>query len=144
MRFKRGYIYDYEVKPGDVRPALIVSADFRSGDDILNVIVLYSNEKDVSNVLVGTCYYADPRAVSFAKACRFGEFICSATDCEMDELDEQIARYLGLKREVAAEKIAHAEPRNFAVELAEAKTEARVYKELFERLQGILAGCGKA
>jgi hypothetical protein len=33
MKFKRGCIYDYKVKDGDIRPALIISCDDRAGDD---------------------------------------------------------------------------------------------------------------
>ena len=63
----------------------------------------------------------------------------------MEFLDNEIMHCLGLEGKVEQDAtITTAEPRNFAVELAEAKTEARVYRELFGRLQGILAGRGKA
>lgn len=145
MKFRRGYIYDYAVKEGDIRPAMVVSADFRAGDDVLNVIVLSTERKTMRDVLVGGCYYADPCTVSFAWSTRMGECICGATAYEMEFLDNEIMHCLGLEGKVEQEAITTTvEPRNFAVELAEAKTEARVYRELFERLQGILAGCGKA
>ena len=143
MKFKRGYIYDYEVNPGDIRTALVVSADFRAGDDILNVIVLSTERKTMHDVLVGGCYYADPCAVSFAWSTRLGGCIVGATACEMETLDNQIMYCLGLEDKVSQEVTPpHSEPRNFAVELAEAKTEARVYRELFERLQTLLSGRG--
>lgn len=99
MKFRRGYIYDYEVKPGDIRPALVVSADFRAGDDILNVIVLSKDSKTMRDVLVGGCYYADPACVSFAWAYRLGDCIVGVKDYEMEALDDEIMRFLGLERE---------------------------------------------
>lgn len=147
MKFRRGYIYDYEVKPGDIRPAIVVSADFRAGDDILNVIVLSTERKAMRDVLVGGCYYADPATVSFAWACRLGDRIDGAKDYEMETLDDEIMRFLGFEpKEYVVDVTANpiADPRDFSAELIEAKTEARIYRELYERLQGILAGCGKA
>lgn len=146
MKFRRGYIYEYEVKPGDIRPALVVSADFRAGDDILNVIVLSEERKAMRDVLVGGCYYADPACVSFAWASRLGDCIVGVKDYEMGALDDEIMRFLGLEREELVGEVAGtptAEPRDLSAELIEAKTEARIYRELYERLQGILAGGGK-
>lgn len=141
MKFRRGYIYDYVVKEGDTRPAIVVSSDFRAGDDVLNVIVLSTERKTIRDVLVGGCYYADPCTVSFAWSTRIGECICGTTEYEMEFLDSEIVRCLGLGGKVEQETVvAAAEPQNFAVELAEARTEARIYRELYERLQGILAG----
>ena len=141
MKFRRGYIYDYEVKPNDIRPAIVISADFRAGDDVLNVIVLSTERKTIRDVLVSGCYYADPCTVSFARATRMGECICGTTEYEMEFLDSEIVRCLGLGGKVEQKTIVEvAEPQNFAVELAEARTEARIYRELYERLQGILAG----
>lgn len=147
MKFRRGYIYEYEAKPCDTRTAIVVSADFRAGDDILNVIVLSKDRKTERDVIVGGCYYADPACVSFAWAYRLSDCIVGASLDEMEELDEEILRHLGLEREecvVDAAATPTAEPRDFSAELIEAKTEARIYRELYERLQGILAGCGKA
>lgn len=150
MNVKRGYIYWYAVKPNDLRPALVVSADFRSGDEIINIIVLSEDRRNERDVIVGGIYYADPGAVSFAWSSRVMGSICAATEGEMDELDEEIMYNLGLnfgdddEAEDADVNAAMPEPRNFAVELAEAKTEARIYRELYERLQSILAGCGRA
>lgn len=147
MKFRRGYIYDYEVKPGDIRPAIVVSADFRAGDDILNVIVLSTERKAMRDVLVGGCYYADPACVSFAWASRLGDCIVGVKDYEMEALDDEIMRFLGLERDECEDDVTAipaAKPRDFSAELIEAKTEARIYRELYERLQGILAGCGKA
>ena len=141
MKFRRGYIYDYEVKPDDIRPAIVVSADFRAGDDVLNVIVLSTERKTIRDVLVGSCYYADPATVSFAWSTRMGECICGTTEYEMEFLDSEIVRCLGLGGKVEQKTlVADVEPRDFSSELIEAKTEARIYRELYERLQGILAG----
>ena len=141
MKFRRGYIYDYAVKEGDTRPAIVVSSDFRAGDDVLNVIVLSTERKTIRDVLVGGCYYADPCTVSFAWSTRMGECICGTTEYEMEFLDSEIVRCLGLGGKVEQKTVvAVAESQNFAVELAEARTEARIYRELYERLQGILAG----
>jgi hypothetical protein len=146
MKFRRGYIYDYEVKPGDIRPAIVVSADFRAGDDILNVIVLSKDRKTERDVIVGGRYYADPACVSFAWASRIGECIVGATAIEMWNIGQEIMRYLGLEREECVVEVASdptAVTRDFSAELIEAKTEARIYREMYERLQGMLAGCGK-
>jgi hypothetical protein len=134
MKFRRGYIYEYEVKPGDIRPAIVVSADFRAGDDVLNVIVLSNDSKNARDVLVGGCYYANPECVSFAWAYRLGDCIVGASLDEMEELDEEILRHLGLEREEREDDVAAtpaAEPRDFSAELIEAKTEARIYRELY-------------
>lgn len=145
MKFKRGCIYDYEVKDGVFRPTLIISCDDRAGDDKLTAIVLGDERKNEEEIGVAG-YYADARMVSFVYASRFGGYICRAAADEMRDLDADIMYALGLEREEEEEQAITAapEPRNFAVELAEAKTEARIYRELYERLSGILAGCGKA
>jgi mRNA-degrading endonuclease toxin of MazEF toxin-antitoxin module len=134
--FKRGYIYDYEVKPGDVRPALVVSADYRANDSIINVIVLGSFVEEGNFVDVDG-YSANCHSVSFAWASRMGECIGKATEAEMRNIDREVAKSLGIELSTPQQ-----EAHTSSAELIEAKTEARIYRELYERLQGILAGGG--
>ena len=145
MPYKRGRIFEYDVKPGDTKTALIVSADHRAGDDWLNIIILSDERKHETNIPVAG-RYADCGAVSFAWANRFGGYIDKASEAEMRKIDAGIMTALGLESKAEQTKASvtpSPEPRNFAVELSEAKTEARIFRELYERLQGILAG-GKA
>lgn len=143
---KRGQIYEYEVKPGDMRLALVVSADFRSKDDVLNVIIL-GDEYSNSNCIHLDNNIADCNMVSFAWASRIGKYIGQATDDQMQRVDAAIMRCLGLSRkaEEAPKAITPpAETRTDGVELAKAQTEARVYRELYDRLLAVVAGGGKA
>lgn len=142
--YKRGQIYEYEVKPNEWRSALVVSADFRAKDALLNIIVL-DNECNGANCVVYGNYFVNCCKVSFGWSAKMGKYIGTLDSSYMDEIDAEIMRCLGLECAEKPQTVTPpSEPRNFAVELAEAKTEARVYRELFERLQGILAGCGEA
>lgn len=142
--YKRGQIYEYEVKPGDMRLALVVSADFRAKDDVLNVIILGDGYGSETCVGVGS-YIADCCMVSFAWASKMGKYIGKANAEEMDCVDAEIMYCLGLEREEEAKAIPPpAETRADGVELAKAQTEARVYRDLYERLLAIVAGGGKA
>lgn len=147
MQYKRGRIFEYDVKPGDTKTALIVSADHRAGDDWLNIIILADERKSDTNIPVAG-FFADCGAVSFAWANRFGGYIDKASDAEMRNIDAGIMYALGLESKSEQKTVSvtppPSEPQNFAVELAEAKTEARIYRELYERLMGDFAGCGKS
>lgn len=95
--YKRGQIYEYEVKPGDIRVALVVSADFRAKDDVLNVIILSDGYGSETCVGVGG-YVADCCMVSFAWASKMGKYIGKANAEEMDCIDAEIMKCLGIER----------------------------------------------
>ncbi len=97
MQYKRGRIFEYDVKPGDTRTALIVSADHRAGEEWLNIIVLSDELKNDKDIPVAG-RYADCGAVSFAWASRFGSYIDKASDAEMRKIDAGIMTALGLER----------------------------------------------
>lgn len=151
MEFNRGEIFEYEqVGRGDIRKALIISADFRAKDRFLNAILLTEEPKGDHNVQV-VCegmMYADCGMVSFVSNDRLGNFIRTATEAEMRQIDEGIAKCLGIERktvevpvekivEVPAQNSAHYPPEKhlmLAERLASAKTQADIYKNLYEQL----------
>ena len=142
--YKRGQIYEYEVKPGDIRVALVVSADFRAKDDVLNVIILGDGYGSETCVGVGG-YVADCCMVSFAWASKMGKYIGKANAEEMDCIDAEIMKCLGIERKEKPKAITPpAETRTDGVELAKAQTEARVYRELYDRLLAVVAGGGES
>ncbi len=102
MEIYRGDIFKYEVK-GEEKNALIVSADFRNNSRFVSVIVLTDEPKGEVNVPInlkdGT-YYADCGMVAFASRERFIEFKELASDEEMKQISEGIAKCLGLKQTV--------------------------------------------
>jgi hypothetical protein len=145
--FKRGEIFEYEMKDrGDVKMALVVSADFRANDRFINIIIL--NENPVGEVTVPIIcrgqMYADCGMVSFAHTDRMLDFVRKATDEEMAQIDAGIMECLGLERKKLPEaKIPEfkeialmPEPKveTYSEELAMAKAEANIYKGLYEKL----------
>lgn len=153
--FKRGEIFEYEMRDrGDVKMALVVSADFRASDRYISVIVL--NENPVGEVTVPiVCrgkMYADCGMVSFAHTDRILEFVRKATDEEMAQIDAGIMECLGLNdisiptvsvaEAMKPMLVKEAEPKVeiFSEELATAKAEANVYKDLYEKLLDKMLG----
>lgn len=142
--YKRGQIYEYEVKPGDMRLALVVSADFRAKDDVLNVIILGDEYGGNNCIHVGN-YVADCNMVSFAWASRMGKYVGNADEKAMEYIDAEIMKCLGLERKEKPKTITPpAETRTDGVEIAKAQTEARVYRELYDRLLAVVAGGGES
>lgn len=142
--YKRGQIYEYEVKPDEWRAALVVSADFRAKDALLNIIVL-DNECNGANCVVYGNYFVNCGKVSFGWSTKMGKYIGTLDSSYMDEIDAEIMHCLGLERAEKTQTVSTPpDPLNFDVELVEAKTEARIYRELYERLMGDFAGCGKS
>lgn len=172
MEFKRGEIFEYEqVNRVENRLALVVSADFRAGDRYISIILLTEEPKGQINVpirMVGGIMYADCGMVSVAVNDRLFDFKKTATDAEMAQVDEGIAKCLGLEQkmvekvvEVPVEKIVevqklpvtsqcsfteegfHSESMidvEKVEELAAAKAEANVYKNLYEQLLAKMIG----
>lgn len=165
MEFNRGEIFEYKTNNGyEIKKALVVSADFRAGGRYLSIIVLIDEPKGVINVPI-VCegmMYADCGMVSFATNDRLGNFIRKATEAEMAQIDEGIAKCLGIEPKVVeVEKIVevptipvestiemtadgvHAESKlaiEAVEELAAAKAEANVYKNLYEQLLARMIG----
>lgn len=143
MKYMRGEIYEAESKAGGNMYVLVVSADFRGGDEMLSIIKLLTDQKGPDDVAI-SCHgirYASPRAVQYIFRPSILNFVRMATEEEMNAVNVQIARYLGLDmpkeivKEKAIEKPAEvAEDHGVREELIEAKTEAKIYKDLYERL----------
>lgn len=154
MDYKRGEIFEIEMnnRP-DTKKALVVSADFRSGENYLNVIVLTDEPKGNVNVPI-VCegkMYADCGMVSFITSNRLLRFIRKAREDEMNQIDEGIAKCLGLEMKdvglptesiakIVAPMIAEPSVEVFSEELATAKAEANIYKDLYEKLLAKVMG----
>jgi len=140
--FKRGEIFEYEMRDrGDVKMALVVSADFRANDRYINIIML--NENPVGEVTVPiVCrgqMYADCGMVSYAHTDRMLDFVRKATDEEMAKIDAGIMECLGLERRELPELKEIAlmpmpEAKVDSEELATVRAEANIYKDLYEKL----------
>jgi len=154
MEYNRGEIYEYEMNNGmGIKKALIVSANFRNGYGYLNIIVLTDEEKRDAYTVPIVCsgmMYADCAMVSFGRKHQLGNYIRTATDAEMKQIDEGIAKCLGIEQktvEVPVEKIVEV-PAQYPAEthlktaemLAKAKTEAGIYKDLYEQLLAKMIG----
>ena len=145
MEFKRGEIFECVQSRGDIRKALIVSADFRSRDKFLNTIFLTEEPKGNINVPI-VC----GGMVSFVSNDRLENFIRRATDAEMQEIEKGIAKCLGIELKMhSVEPLAEVTPllqaqestvEFFSEELAELKTEAKIYKNLYEKLLAKVMG----
>lgn len=144
MEFKRGEIYEYEMQNGKgIKYALIVSANFRTNNGYLNIIVLTDEEKEEAYsvpIVCGGMMYADCGMVSFGLKNRIGNYIRSATDAEMKLIDEGIAKCLGIEQK-AVEKVVEVPVKdNTSEELATAKAEAKIFKDLYEKLLAKVMG----
>lgn len=148
MEYKRGEIFEFTLANSmETKKALIVSADYRAGNRYLSIIVLQDEPKGDDSVPVVTSsgvMYADCGMVSFAQNDRFGRFLKTAKDAEMEQISEGIARCLGIRQKVvekAVEKPAPAapapQPNNIDVR---ARMEAAIYKDLYEQLLAKMIG----
>ena len=153
MEFKRGEIFEYAVKD-DTRKAMVVSADFRKKDHMLSIIVLTDEQKGSVCVPITTgsgIMYADCGMVAFAQSDRFGNYLRTVKQAEMDQIDEGIAKCLGIEQQVRIVKseavpeiitpiIAEPSVECFSEELATAKAEAKIFKDLYEKLLAKVMG----
>lgn len=149
MEYKRGDIIWYETHSGKFKKALIVSADYRKGSFYQSIIVLTDEPKteDSVPVVCGGMMYVDCGMVSFAQIDRINEYIRTASDEEMAQVDEILAKNLGIERktvEVPVEKLVKVPaPVQYAdntEELMQAKAEAGIYKNLYEQLLAKMIG----
>lgn len=153
MEFCRGEIFEYEhMGSGVIKKALVVAADFRKNDRFISIIILTDEPKGKINVPINCqgIMYADCGMVSFATNDRLMDYIRTATADEMAQIDEGIAKCLGLEQktvEVPVEKVVEVTPppmvlpevhegtvEFFSEELATAKAEAKIFKDLYEKL----------
>ena len=150
MEYKRGEIFEYIVNGYEKRKALVVSANFRSTSRYISVIVLADEIKgeNMVPVVCGGQMYADCGMVCFCTNERLGNYLRSASAMEMEQVDEGIARCLGIEQKTITETVekvvevpapvATAEQETpvefFFEELIQAKAEANVYKNLYEQL----------
>lgn len=160
MEFKRGEIFEYSTNNYEKRKALILSADFRKEIRYISIVLLQDDAKGVINVpikTVGGTMYADCGLVSFCTNDRLGNFLKAATDDEMAKIDEGVAKCLGIEQKtvenivevptvktlelpagVKYERVV--EVADNTEELAAAKAEANVYKNLYEQLLAKMIG----
>lgn len=157
MKYQRGEIFEYEMRDRyETKKALVVSANFRAGGRYISIIVMTDEPKGEVSVPI-VCQgmmYADCGMVSFATDDRFGNYIRSASAEEMAQIDEGIARCLGIEQktvEVPVEKIVEvpgnvvsitdlSSDEGFSEELATAKAEAKIFKDLYEKLLAKVMG----
>lgn len=148
---KRGEIFEVRMTNSDeIRKALVVSADFRTGRTWQSVLILMDEQKqeDWVPVVCRGMMYADCSKLSYIDSNRLYSYIRTATEDEMAAVDAMIAEYLGLKLENKAECvpgiIEYTEPVQMlsdnSEELAAVKKEAEIYKDLYNQLLEKLIG----
>lgn len=100
MEYKRGEMYWIRFSNGESKKAVIVSADERAGNDMLNTLILAEEPKGALNVPIvcGGKMYADCGMVSFIYRGRIDNYIRTATEEEMQEIDAGIIMALGLDK----------------------------------------------
>lgn len=146
MEYKRGDIFEYEMQNGKgIKNALIVSANFRLNNGYLSIIVLTDEEKDEAYsvpIVCGGMMYADCGMVSFGMKNRIGNYIRTATDAEMKQIDEGIAKCLGIEQKEVEKvvKVPVQDSKNTSEELVTAKAEAKIFKDLYEKLLAKVMG----
>lgn len=152
MEFNRGEIFEYSTNNGESKKALVLSADFRKESRYISILVLQDEPKGMVNVPIRTAggiMYADCGLVSFCTNERLGDYLRVATEEEMQQIDESVARCLGIEQKtvevtpppmtlLSAEEDANAE--FFSEELATAKAEAKIFKDLYEKLLAKMIG----
>lgn len=125
MDYCRGEIWEYNLHNNEMKYALVVSVDECMNGKYRSVILLTDEQKGVINVPI-VCHgrmYADCGMVSFGMCGRFGNYIKNATDAEMKEIEQGIAKALGI--------IVPEEGKNLLAERWEKRCE-EVQKKMFE------------
>lgn len=150
---KRGEIFEVTMNNSDeIRKALVVSADFRTGRTWQSVLILMNeqHQEDWVPVVCQGMMYADCSKVSYMDSNRLFRYIRTATEAEMAAVDEAIAEQLGLKLENKAERVS--KPvlsmnkdsvqvfKDNSEELAAVQKEAEIYKNLYNQLLEKLIG----
>lgn len=155
MEFKRGEIFEYEMLDRhEIKKALVVSADFRSNDRYISVILLIDEPKNDNCVPIttgGGIMYADCGMCSFAVNDRLGNYVRTVPSKEMEQVDEGIAKCLGIQQKkepttralempVGAKNERVVEVADNTAEVAALKAELNVYKGLYESLLAKVVG----
>ena len=153
MEYKRGDIVWYETYGGKLKQALLVSGDYRRNNLYQSIICLTEEPKteDSVPIVCGALMYVDCGMVSFAPLDRINAYIRTASDEEMAQVDAVLAKNLGIEQKTV-EKVVKTQADTVAVvetkielakaseELMQAKAEAGIYKNLYERLLEKLVG----
>lgn len=154
MTCNHGDIVEYEMKTGEAKLAIVVSADWRANDRFVNVIVMTDEPKGQIVVPITTksgIMYADCGMTSFAETSRIGCFVQAAKESELNELEAGIIECLGfgaqvIEKEVIKEVIKEVPKEvvlplehtdltvDLSMDLAAAKKEAEIFKSLYEQL----------
>ena len=96
MEYKRGEIFKYNTTGGE-REILIVSSNERCEGYYLNALFLNDNASgNYVQVVCGDLRYVDCDKVSLVTASNMGEYIRTATEAEMLQVDNGIIDSLGL------------------------------------------------
>lgn len=107
MGFKRGEIYECEIANGtDMKYALVVSCDARQDDRYLSIIMLNDVPygRNPVEIKVFDLCYADCDRVSFAERRRLGNYVRTASENEMREIDAILAEALAICHSCPAQK----------------------------------------
>jgi mRNA-degrading endonuclease toxin of MazEF toxin-antitoxin module len=94
----RGEIYEYMSAKGEYRTALVVGSNDRANDRVISVLLLSEEQRGNYTVPVvcGQMMYTHCDMVSYAFEDRLGNYVRTATDAEMEAVDNMIADALGL------------------------------------------------
>ena len=96
MEYKRGEIFKYNTTGGE-RDVLIVSSNERCEGYYLNALFLNDNASgNYVQIVCGDLRYVDCDKVSLVTASNMGEYIRTATEAEMLQVDNGIIDSLGL------------------------------------------------
>ena len=159
--FKRGEIYEVDCFNSSInepRYGIIVSANDREDSRYINVIVTSQSLK-FDNEIPIVCkgiYYDNCEKVTLLHVDKIGNFVKCASDYEMEQIDEGIARSLGIEpkteyitKETQAAvqentldveeagtyiKLTIAEFEEMVASKTEAELKAKIYKDLHEKL----------
>ena len=165
MGINRGEIWEVTVgNSNEYKAALVLSADYRANDKRVSVILLEDMERrDSVPVVCQGMMWVDCSYISFCYADKFESFIKCATEAEMKQVDAGVAKALGLEIQTLGmptgsiakviEPMLEEEPDDTnwvrataeefgrcTVELASARTEASIYKDLYEHLLAKVMG----
>jgi len=99
MEMKRGEIFEYNMQNGELKYVLVISSDERKSDRFLSIIVLSNEPKGRINapVVCKKQMYADCCMVSYGYSDRFGCYVRTATEREMQEVEAGIMEALDIK-----------------------------------------------
>lgn len=97
IMFRKGEIFEIDIN-GEIKSALVVSSNERAYDRWLNIIILIDERKgkDTVRIICKGQMYADCGRIQFMPSERLGNFIKSITDDELNDLNDALAKSLGL------------------------------------------------